>query len=221
MALDASQEALHGRNVTSLRCTGREPQHLAAGSYDGLLLSNDGGQSWQIAGRRPIREFAGPSSPVQRKKSTMWRFHQRIPPSSTPRRTADCSRARMEAAPGRKTLPKTSIPPCTNWHFTPQIPARCSRRPRKHLDLADRAMSGLDESRNKMHRSPTTFRSQLRASICLLRRGGASSNPLTVAASGTPSQSAPVGGPTGSVSAWPVSGGICPVRRKQPSLALH
>ena len=48
--MDASQEALHGRNVTSLAVAPGDPQQLAAGSYDGLLLSFDGGQSWQIAG---------------------------------------------------------------------------------------------------------------------------------------------------------------------------
>ena len=66
--LDASQEALHGRNVTSLAVAPGDPQQLAAGSYDGLLLSNDGGQSWQIAGAHSGAENSLDQAPLSKGK---------------------------------------------------------------------------------------------------------------------------------------------------------
>ncbi len=66
--LDASQEALHGRNVTSLAVAPGDPQQLAAGSYDGLLLSNDGGQSWQIAGAHSGAENSLDEAPLSKGK---------------------------------------------------------------------------------------------------------------------------------------------------------
>jgi photosystem II stability/assembly factor-like uncharacterized protein len=47
-ALQANQQALHGKNVTSIAVDPANPDQLLAGTFDGLLLSVDGGHSWDI-----------------------------------------------------------------------------------------------------------------------------------------------------------------------------
>jgi photosystem II stability/assembly factor-like uncharacterized protein len=47
-ALNANQDALHGRNITSLAVAPGNPAELIAGSYDGLLRSMDGGKTWNV-----------------------------------------------------------------------------------------------------------------------------------------------------------------------------
>jgi len=47
-ALQANQQALHGKNVTSIAVDPENPDQLLAGTFDGLLLSGDGGRTWDI-----------------------------------------------------------------------------------------------------------------------------------------------------------------------------
>ena len=47
-ALNANQDALHGRNIISLAVAPGNPAELIAGTYDGLLRSLDGGKTWNV-----------------------------------------------------------------------------------------------------------------------------------------------------------------------------
>ena len=47
-ALNASQDALQGRNIISLAVSPGDSRQLIAGSYDGLLSSKDGGTTWSL-----------------------------------------------------------------------------------------------------------------------------------------------------------------------------
>jgi len=47
-ALNANQDALHGRNIISLAIAPGNSTELIAGSYDGLLRSTDSGKTWSV-----------------------------------------------------------------------------------------------------------------------------------------------------------------------------
>jgi photosystem II stability/assembly factor-like uncharacterized protein len=47
-ALNASQDALHGRNILSLAVAPGNPAQLIAGTFEGLLGSTDGGRTWNF-----------------------------------------------------------------------------------------------------------------------------------------------------------------------------
>jgi photosystem II stability/assembly factor-like uncharacterized protein len=48
--LNANQDALHGKNITSLAVAPGNSARLLAGTYDGLLSSTDRGKSWNLVG---------------------------------------------------------------------------------------------------------------------------------------------------------------------------
>jgi photosystem II stability/assembly factor-like uncharacterized protein len=54
-ALNANRNALKGKNILSFAVSPREAFRMLAGTYDGLLNSDDGGKTWQITQTGGVR----------------------------------------------------------------------------------------------------------------------------------------------------------------------